>query len=936
MKTHTDLWETESIVAMLDQLGFPKNTSKIFTDPLGRIVWVDDAFVNATGYSLEEARGRKPGGLLHGNGTDRSAIKRMSRAMKSHSPCRERLINYTKSGSAFLADVEIRPVFSSANELIGFAGSSLSAPAPAPTRQPGRQGNPALADGGIAGQAIIIADARGVVRSCNRQAAALFGYEPEGIAGVLDLRALHDPDDLARLSTRPSAGTTAATIDHETYLACVTAAARKQDRVWLMRRSDGRCFPAALEWNLLSGSGPDIEGLAVTVNPRNGVGGTSAGTFNEIVAPLIPGTIFQLRMSPGGHFRIPCCNMRFRDMYGITPESVTDDAHAYFERVSEQDRARIIAEIHDSASSMRPWQSRYRLAESMSGQAPTWHEVKAVPQYAEEGDICWHGFIRDVTTSLAQAESLQRHQQLMLLLSETASSFIHLPLEKVGDVIQEALGKVASFLDVDRAYVFHHDPAAGATSNTYEWCGPEIAPMIDKLQQVPFSLFPEWIRLHDEGQDICYPDVASLPDSPMRDLLLLQDIKSLVTVPMPSPSRGCIGFIGFDSVKRNRNYTPQEIHLLHLFSRMLASIEERRVESENLANARQQIENFFDVAIDLHVVADLNGRFLRVSRAWEDLLGIDTESIHRKKIYEFIHPDDLEETKAAMSELGAGGQVMGFTNRYRGAGGDWRYLEWRSKMISNRVYASARDVTNSRRAQEALASALQSEREAAEVRENLISMASHEFRTPLASISLAAEMLDKIAGEKDARTSRLTKTILDSSDFLAEVVNDVLDYTAISHDQPSDRRMELDVQSWLRQVALAYSARHGTRNPLRLNIGPVPRVSTNPSLLKRALLNILDNAAKYSAAGCPVVLDASLLEEHLQLVVSDVGIGIPAAAIQSLYEPFFRAGNVGTIRGTGLGLSISREAILRLGGTIACASNQPTGSVFTIILPLQA
>jgi PAS domain S-box-containing protein len=113
-----------------------------------------------------------------------------------------------------------------------------------------------------------------------------------------------------------------------------------------------------------------------------------------------------------------------------------------------------------------------------------------------------------------------------------------------------------------------------------------------------------------------------------------------------------------------------------------------------LARTTSELQNFFDLSLDLLGIADMNGRFLKLSAAWRAALGHPREALLARSYLDFIHPDDHEATRASMAALAEGRAVHGFVNRYRTADGDWRMLEWRSTPVDHGlVYFVARDVT---------------------------------------------------------------------------------------------------------------------------------------------------------------------------------------------------------------------------------------------------
>jgi PAS domain S-box-containing protein len=122
--------------------------------------------------------------------------------------------------------------------------------------------------------------------------------------------------------------------------------------------------------------------------------------------------------------------------------------------------------------------------------------------------------------------------------------------------------------------------------------------------------------------------------------------------------------------------------------------------AEELARAGLALERFFDLSLDLLGIADGEGRFVRLNRAWPDTLGFRREQLMARPYLEFVHPDDLTATLACVEALRRGEPVEGFTNRYRTADGGWRTLEWRARPSDDGLFFfAARDVTAREREQ---------------------------------------------------------------------------------------------------------------------------------------------------------------------------------------------------------------------------------------------
>ena len=116
--------------------------------------------------------------------------------------------------------------------------------------------------------------------------------------------------------------------------------------------------------------------------------------------------------------------------------------------------------------------------------------------------------------------------------------------------------------------------------------------------------------------------------------------------------------------------------------------------NRELKEANDQLERFFSVNLDLLCIADMDGNFVKVNRAWEEVLGHTSEELLKSKFLDFIHPDDMQPTLDALERLSRQSEVIDFVNRYRTKNGSYRFIEWRSHPADNLIYAAARDITD--------------------------------------------------------------------------------------------------------------------------------------------------------------------------------------------------------------------------------------------------
>jgi PAS domain S-box-containing protein len=128
----------------------------------------------------------------------------------------------------------------------------------------------------------------------------------------------------------------------------------------------------------------------------------------------------------------------------------------------------------------------------------------------------------------------------------------------------------------------------------------------------------------------------------------------------------------------------------------------RKEIEDALRRKTEELDRYFSSSLDLLCIASTEGRFIRVNPQWEQMLGYSTADLEGTLFLDYVHPDDLEATLQAMSQLDAQIEVLNFENRYRSRDGSYRWIEWRSRPIGTTIYAVARDITDRKSMEAAL------------------------------------------------------------------------------------------------------------------------------------------------------------------------------------------------------------------------------------------
>ncbi len=235
---------------------------------------------------------------------------------------------------------------------------------------------------------------------------------------------------------------------------------------------------------------------------------------------------------------------------------------------------------------------------------------------------------------------------------------------------------------------------------------------------------------------------------------------------------------------------------------------------------------------------------------------------------------------------------------------------------------------------EELTISLEKEKEVNDLKSRFVSMASHEFRTPLSTILSSISLLAKYNTTEDQpKRDRHIDRIKSSVKTLTDILNEFLSLGKIEEGKVEVNAETFYLSEFINDLINEMNVLLKPNQNLLYTHTGNPLTYLDSNLLKHVLVNLISNAIKFSPENATINIQTNINDEYTHIQINDQGIGIPKADQIHLFERFFRASNVTNIQGTGLGLHIVGRYVELLNGEINYTSELEKGSTFTIILP---
>jgi PAS domain S-box-containing protein len=370
-------------------------------------------------------------------------------------------------------------------------------------------------------------------------------------------------------------------------------------------------------------------------------------------------------------------------------------------------------------------------------------------------------------------------------------------------------------------------------------------------------------------------------------------------------------------------------------------------EQFRLENLLRESERNFrllaEQASDVIARHDSEGRFIYIPPSAISRFGFVPEDVLGRLPSEFAHPEDRAQIHEKLADLARGEECVTFQYRWAMKDGSYCWFETSLRGVIEEsrggikeIISVTRDISERKHVEEEMKNALARERELNELKSRFMSMTSHEFGTPLCTITLSTELILKYWDKfEDEKKLHYVRQILDCTSQMSALMDDILLMGKSDAGKIDFVPSPVNLDSFCRELIEGTTASRDACSRVRFINGCRKKIiKVDEKLLRHILLNLLTNALKYSPEYERVNFTITCGKKEITFIIEDKGMGIPLEDQTYIFDPFHRGKNVTPIKGTGLGLAIVKKSVDSHGGTISFKSTPGSGAAFTVTLPL--
>jgi len=515
-------------------------------------------------------------------------------------------------------------------------------------------------------------------------------------------------------------------------------------------------------------------------------------------------------------------------------------------------------------------------------------------------------------------EESQRRARVMTALAESAS--IITGSLNLDEVLQRILSQISDALRVEVVSLALVDPQKEMLTFQASSVGTETS-LIGNQVKLGEDLAG---RVAKDGQGQIIPDTSKDDRFSLEyERNIESEIRAIACAPLKSRGQ-VIGILEAINPIEGR-FDPDALEVLTGIGSLAGSAIDHARLFEQLQATHQRYHELFQDSIDSILISDWHGNILEVNRQAELFTGFDETSLLTQSIDQLL-AIDKEKTRTDISNL-----VPGDTITYES-----KLSTRQGKQIPVYVYTRTVIVDDGTRLQWLIRD--MSERQKLDrLREDLISMVYHDLRSPLANVVSSLDVFNAMLPQDgDPAYRSLLNIAMRSTERIQRLTNSLLDMSRLESGQPVVNLFSTSPVLLAVDAVEAVSPVAETKNQIiKLNVPPdTPPVLVDGDMIRRVLINLLENAVKYSPPGGEITLGADIEDDVARIWVQDSGPGILTLDQEQIFDKYTRLNPKGSQKGFGLGLAYCRLAIEGHGGQIWVESEPGEGSRFSFTLPL--
>ena len=262
-------------------------------------------------------------------------------------------------------------------------------------------------------------------------------------------------------------------------------------------------------------------------------------------------------------------------------------------------------------------------------------------------------------------------------------------------------------------------------------------------------------------------------------------------------------------------------------------------------------------------------------------------------------------------------------------------VQTRTEALNNSIIKLEEEVIERKKAEDEVRRSLEKEKELNELKSKFVTIASHEFRTPLSTVLSSASLIQKYKDKNDLdKVDKHIQRIKSSVNHLTIILNDFLSLGKLEEGKVDIQKEIINLDDFMAEISEEVRAFLKVGQEINIHCEKeTNQIHSDERILRNIMFNLISNASKYSEPDKTIFLTCSRSQNEMVFSVRDEGIGIPKEDHKHLFDRFFRASNAGNIQGTGLGLNIVKRYVDLLNGKIEFKSESGKGTIFIVTIP---